>query len=70
MSMSSEEMQIDTDSNLLRNELGMEVLGIWQQQAPWDPLNMQRAVPTAIPPGTLGFDIGAVTEQLPVFPTP
>lgn len=70
MSMSSEEMQIDTDSNLLRNELGMEVLGIWQQQAPWDPLNMQRAVPTAIPPGTLGFDIGAVTEQLPSFPNP
>lgn len=70
MSMSSEEMQIDTDSNLLRNELGMEVLGIWQQQAPWDPLNMQRAVPTAIPPGTLGFDIGAATEQLPSFPNP
>lgn len=70
MSMSSEELQIDTDSNLLRNELGMEVLGVWQQLPPWEPLNMHQAVPLSIPPGTLGFAIGAPTDDLPEFPKP
>jgi hypothetical protein len=69
MSMSSEELQIDTDSNLLRNELGMEVLGIWQQRNPWDPINMQQAVPVSIPPGTLGIEIGAAIDRIPVFPS-
>jgi serine/threonine protein kinase len=69
MSMSSEELQIDTDSNLLRNELGMEVLGIWQQRNPWDPINMQQAVPVSIPPGTLGIEIGAAIDRIPAFPS-
>ena len=68
MSMSSEELQIDTDSNLLRNELGMEVLGVWQQKPAWDPLNMHQSTPIAIPLGTLGFDIGAPLGRLPEFP--
>lgn len=68
MSMSSEELQIDTDSNLLRNELGMEVLGVWQQKPAWDPLNMHQSTPIAIPLGTLGFDIGAPLGRIPEFP--
>jgi hypothetical protein len=70
MSMSSEELQIDTDSNLLRNELGMEFLGLWQQRPAWDPLNMHQSLPVPIPPGTLGFEIGAPTGQLPEFMAP
>ena len=68
MSMSSQELQIDTDSNLLRNELGMEVLGIWQSRSTWDPLSMHQTIPIAIPPGTLGFEIGASIQRLPEFP--
>ena len=68
MSMSSEELQIDTDSNLLRNELGMEVFGVWQQKPAWDPLNMHQSAPIPIPLGTLGFDIGAPLGRLPEFP--
>ncbi|MFN9508273.1 MAG: serine/threonine-protein kinase [Planctomycetota bacterium] len=68
MSMSSQELQIDTDSNLLRNELGMEVLGIWQSRSTWDPLSMHQTIPIAIPPGTLGFEIGASLQRLPEFP--
>ncbi|MCY3007412.1 MAG: serine/threonine-protein kinase [Planctomycetota bacterium] len=68
MSMSSEELQIDTDSNLLRNELGMEVLGVWQQKTAWDPLNMHQSVPVPIPLGILGFEIGAPLGRLPEFP--
>jgi hypothetical protein len=70
MSMSSEELQIDTDSNLLRNELGMEVLGVWQQRDLWDPLNMHQSLPIPISPGILGFEIGASSDQLPSFPSP
>lgn len=68
MSMSSEELQIDADSNLLRNELGMEVFGVWQQKPAWDPSNMHQSNPVPIPLGTLGFDIGAPLERLPEFP--
>ncbi|MEI6526780.1 MAG: serine/threonine-protein kinase [Planctomycetota bacterium] len=70
MSMSSQELQIDTDSSLLRNELGIEVIGLWQQRSTWDPLNMHQSIPVPIPPGTLGFEIGAPIQRLPDFPNP
>lgn len=70
MSMSSQELQIDTDSNLLRNELGMEVLDLWQQRATWEPLTLHLAIPMTIPPGTLGFEIGAPIQDIPGFQIP
>jgi serine/threonine protein kinase len=69
MSMSSQELQIDADSNLLRNELGMEVISLWQQRSSWEPASMHLAIPLTIPPGTLGFQIGAPTEKLPILPS-
>jgi hypothetical protein len=69
MSMSSQELQIDADSNLLRNELGMEVISLWQQRSSWEPASMHLAIPLTIPPGTLGFQIGAPIEKLPILPS-
>ena len=68
MSMSSEELEIDSDSTLLRNELGMEVLGLWPQRTGWDLGKMHELVPQPISQGTLGFQVGASVDSLPVFP--
>lgn len=68
MSMSSEALDIQTDSSLLRNELGMEVLGLWQQRNTWDPLQLHELQPQAISQSTVGFRVGAPTERIPEFP--
>lgn len=68
MSMSSEALDIQTDSSLLRNELGMEVLGLWQQRSTWDPLQLHELQPQAISQGTVGFRVGVPTERIPDFP--
>jgi hypothetical protein len=68
MSMSSETLDIQTDSSLLRNELGMEVLGLWQQRSTWDPLQMHELQPQPISQSTVGFRVGVPTERIPEFP--
>lgn len=68
MSMSSEALDIQTDSSLLRNELGMEVLGLWQQRNTWDPLQLHELQPQAISQSTVGFRVGVPTERIPEFP--
>ena len=68
MSMSSEELEIDSDSTLLRNELGMEVLGLWSQRSGWELGKMHELLPQPISQGTLGFRVGASVESLPEFP--
>lgn len=68
MSMSSEALDIQTDSSLLRNELGMEVLGLWQQRNTWDPLQLHELQPQGISQSTLGFRVGVPTERIPEFP--
>jgi len=68
MSMSSETLDIQTDSSLLRNELGMEVLGLWQQRSTWDPLQLHELQPQPISQSTVGFRVGVPTERIPEFP--
>jgi serine/threonine protein kinase len=68
MSMSSEELEIDSDSTLLRNELGMEVLELWPQRTGWDLGKMHELSPQPISQGTLGFRVGASLESVPEFP--
>jgi serine/threonine protein kinase len=68
MSMSSEEVSIDSDSNLLRNERGMELLAAWRTPPTWEPARLHTMTPDATPWSHSGLNPGCRSDQLPPFP--
>ena len=68
MSMSSEEVSIDSDSNLLRNERGTELLSAWQANTPWDASRMHTVLPKTTTQSHTGLNPGCNPSQLPSFP--
>jgi len=68
MSMSSEEVAIDSDSNLLMNERGMELLSTWQSGSRVDGAKMHLQSPKLRPGGTVGVQQGSDPEKLPPLP--
>jgi serine/threonine protein kinase len=68
MSMSSEEVSIDSDSNLLRNERGMELLAAWQTAPPWNAARMHILTPKTTQWSHAGLQPGCHNELLPPFP--
>jgi serine/threonine protein kinase len=68
MSMSSEEVSIDSDSNLLRNERGTELLSAWQANTAWEASRMHTALPKSTAHSHSGLNPGCNPAQLPSFP--
>jgi serine/threonine protein kinase len=68
MSMSSEEVPIDSDSNLLRNERGMELLPAWQNAVPWENSRMHTVIPRPADGGNSRLKPGCHPDQIPPFP--
>ena len=68
MSMSSEEVAIDSDSNLLMNERGMELLSTWQSGSRVDGAKMHLQSPKLRPGSTVGVQQGSDPEKLPPLP--
>jgi len=69
MSMSSEEVAIDSDSNLLMNERGMELLSTWQSGSRVDGAKMHLQSPKPRPGSTVGVQPGSDPEKLPPLPS-
>lgn len=69
MSMSSEEVSIDSDSNLLRNERGMELHSAWQTAPPWEIARMHTIVPKWTDGSSSSLNPGCHPDQLPPFPS-
>lgn len=68
MSMSSEEVAIDSDSNLLMNERGMELLSTWQTGNRVDSSKMHLQSPKLRPGSTVGVQPGCDPEKIPPLP--
>lgn len=68
MSMSSEEVSIDSDTNLLRNERGMELHSAWQTTPRVDSAKIHLQTPKAFQWIHSGFQPGCQIDSLPVFP--
>jgi hypothetical protein len=68
MSMSSEEVSIDSDSNLLRNERGTELLSAWQANTGWEASRMHTVLPKTTTHSHAGLNPGCNPSQLPSFP--
>ncbi|MBU6236258.1 MAG: serine/threonine protein kinase [Planctomycetes bacterium] len=68
MSMSSEEVSIDSDSNLLRNERGTELLSAWQANTAWEASRMHTVLPKTTTHSHAGLNPGCNPSQLPSFP--
>jgi hypothetical protein len=68
MSMSSEEVSIDSDSNLLRNERGTELLSAWQANTAWEASRMHTILPKTTTHSHAGLNPGCNPSQLPSFP--
>jgi len=68
MSMSSEEVAIDSDSNLLMNERGMELLSTWQTGNRVDSSKMHLQSPKLRPGSTVGVQPGSDPEKIPPLP--
>lgn len=68
MSMSSEEVPIDSDTNLLRNERGMELQAAWQPQVRLESSKMHLHTPKLFQWNHGVFQTGCDVQQLPSFP--
>ena len=68
MSMSSEEVSIDSDSNLLMNERGMELLSTWQSGSRVDGSKMHLQSPKLRPGSYVGVQPGSDPDKLPPLP--
>jgi hypothetical protein len=68
MSMSSEEVSIDSDSNLLRNERGTELLSAWQANNAWEASRMHTVLPKTTTHSQTGLNPGCNPSQLPSLP--
>jgi serine/threonine protein kinase len=68
MSMSSEEVSIDSDTNLLRNERGMELHSAWQTMPRIDSAKIHLQTPKAFQWIHSGFQPGCQIDSLPIFP--
>ncbi len=68
MSMSSEEVSIDSDSNLLRNERGMELLAAWQSAPRLETASMHTQTPRPSQWLHSGLQPGCRIDLLPPFP--
>lgn len=68
MSMSSEEVPIDSDTNLLRNERGMELQAAWQPQVRIESSKMHLHSPKLFQWNHGVFQTGCDVQQLPSFP--
>jgi serine/threonine protein kinase len=69
MSMSTEEVPIDSDSNLLRNERGMELLPVWQTAISWESSRMHTVIPKPADRGNSRLKPGCHPDQIPTFPS-
>ena len=69
MSMSSEEVSIDSDSNLLRNERGTELLSAWQTSVAWEASRMHTLLPRTTTHSHSGLNPGCNPDRLPSFPS-
>jgi serine/threonine protein kinase len=69
MSMSSEEVSIDSDSNLLRNERGMELLAAWQAAPNLESSRMHSLVPRPTDGDNSSVKPGCQLDHLPPFPS-
>lgn len=69
MSMSSEEVSIDSDSNLLKNERGIELLSAWKSAARIEPSTLPSQTPQATAWVQAGVAPGVSVSQLPPFPS-
>jgi len=70
MSMSSEEVAIDSDSNLLWNERGIELQSAWQTSPRLEATKMHLQVPRPPQGVHSGLAPGCDVGSLPTFPSP
>jgi serine/threonine protein kinase len=68
MSMSSEDVPIDSDSNLLKNERGMELQSAWLAAPRIEAAKLHLQTPKAFEWNHGGFQPGSKVNSLPPFP--